>query len=75
MGERLPGLTAKEVVKALEKTGFVAQRQKGSHLTMRHPQTKHTTVITMHPGEMPRVFLKTILKQAGIREDAFRELI
>jgi predicted RNA binding protein YcfA (HicA-like mRNA interferase family) len=30
MGERLPGLTAKEVVKALEKTGFVAQRQKGA---------------------------------------------
>ncbi len=75
MGERLPGLTAREIVKALEKGDFVVQRQKGSHLTMRHPETKHTTVITMHPGEMPRVFLKTILKQAGISENEFRKLL
>jgi len=75
MGERLPILTAKEIVKALEKAGFVVQRQKGSHLTLRHPATKHTTVVTMHPGEFPRVFLKTILKQAGISEDEFRRLL
>ena len=75
MGGRLPGLTAKEIVKALLKAGFISQRQKGSHLPLRHPETKHTTVVTMHSGEVPRVFLKTILKQARISEDEFRTLV
>ena len=75
MGDRLPGLTAREVVKALEKAGFVMQRQKGSHVTLRHPQTKRTTVVSMHPGEVPRFFIRTILKQAGISEAEFRKLI
>ena len=75
MGDRLPILTAKRIVKALKKGGFVSQHQKGSHLTMRHQETKHTTVVTMHPGEFPRVFLKTILKQANISEDEFRKLL
>ena len=75
MGERLPILTAKEIVKALKKGGFVSQRQKGSHLTLRHPGTKHTTVVTMHPGEFPRVFLNTILKQAGISDKEFRKFL
>jgi len=75
MGKRPPGLTAKEIVRALEKAGFVTQRQKGSHLTLRHPVTKYTTVVTMHPGEVPRVFLRTILKQTGMSVEEFERLL
>ena len=33
--------------RALEKGGFVFQRQKGSHATFRHPETKRTTVVPL----------------------------
>lgn len=72
---RLPNLRAKQIIKALEKTGFVFERQKGSHVTLRHPETKHTTVVPVHTTEFPRPLLKLILKQAGLSEDEFRRLL
>lgn len=47
---KLPRLSGKEVRKALEKAGFVAQRQRGSHVFMakESPEGKRVTVIPMH---------------------------
>jgi mRNA interferase HicA len=50
-------------------------RQQGSHATYRHPQTKRTTVVPMHSKELPRWLLKKIIKEAGLTEDEFRELL
>jgi predicted RNA binding protein YcfA (HicA-like mRNA interferase family) len=72
---RLPNLRAKQIIKALERAGFVFERQKGSHVTLRHPETKHTTVVPLHPGEFSRPLLKLILKQSGLSEDEFRNLV
>ncbi|PWB81894.1 MAG: hypothetical protein C3F11_13780 [Methylocystaceae bacterium] len=67
----MPNLTAKELVRALERAGFVFQRQKGSHATFRHPETKRTTVVPFHSGDIKRPLLKMILLQAGLTEDDF----
>jgi predicted RNA binding protein YcfA (HicA-like mRNA interferase family) len=75
MGPRLPGVRAQQIVKALEKAGFEIQRQKGSHVTLRHPQTERTTVIPIHPSEFPRWLLKKIIKDAGLSEEQFRNLL
>lgn len=48
---RLPSLTAREIVRALKRAGFVEDRQKGSHLVLMHPQTKARTVVPVHPGK------------------------
>ena len=34
---RLPTLSARKIIQALEKAGFVLQRQRGSHYQMKHP--------------------------------------
>ncbi|HLD84962.1 MAG TPA: type II toxin-antitoxin system HicA family toxin [archaeon] len=47
---KLPLLTAKEVVKILDKLGFKLKRQKGSHMFFEHPDGR-TTVIPNHPNE------------------------
>ena len=59
----------------LEAAGFVFQRQKGSHATFRHPETKRTTVVPMHVGDVKRPLLKMILQQAGLTEEEFRDLL
>jgi predicted RNA binding protein YcfA (HicA-like mRNA interferase family) len=75
MFARLPGVQAKEIVRALERAGFEFERQKGSHVTLRNPATMRTTVVPMHSGEFPRWLLKRIIKEVGITEDRFRHLL
>ncbi len=73
---RLPGARAKEVIRALERAGFIAEPQKAtSHLLLRHPLTKRTTSVPIHSQELPRWLLKKIIKDAGLDEDTFRSLI
>jgi predicted RNA binding protein YcfA (HicA-like mRNA interferase family) len=72
---RLPSVTAKEIIKALEHAGFQFERQKGSHITLRHPVTMRTTVVPVHSGEFSRWLFKKILKDAGVSEHTFRELL
>jgi len=72
---RLPGVQAKDIVRALEHAGFERERQKGSHVTLRNPTTTRTTVVPMHSGEFPRWLLKKIIKDAGLTEDQFRRYL
>jgi predicted RNA binding protein YcfA (HicA-like mRNA interferase family) len=72
---RLPGVRAKEIINALQKAGFVFQRQKGSHASVRQPESGLTTVVPVHARELPRWLLKKIMKDAGMTEDAFRKLL
>ena len=72
---RLPGVQAKDIVRALERAGFEFERQKGSHVTLRNPDTMRTTVVPMHAGEFPRWLLKRIIKEAGLTEDRFRHYL
>jgi predicted RNA binding protein YcfA (HicA-like mRNA interferase family) len=73
---RLPGVRAKQVIKALEKAGFVVERQNStSHVLMRHPLSRRTTVVPIHSKELPRWLLKKIIKDAGLDEEQFRSLL
>ncbi len=47
---RLPRLKGREVVRALEKAGFVLERTRGSHAFLKHPDGRATTV-PIHSGE------------------------
>ena len=75
MAERLPTVTAKDAIRALERAGFAFQRQRGSHATLRHPGTRRTIVVPMHGGDLKRPLLKIILQQAGLSEEEFRTLL
>ena len=50
MSNKLPLLSAKKVIKALEKANFNLKRQHGSHMFFEHKDGR-TTVIPNHPGE------------------------
>ena len=73
---KLPLISAKELIKVLEKVGFKIIRQKGSHIFLRHNNGK-TTVIPNHPGEkLDRGLLNKILKKdIQISREDFEKLL
>jgi mRNA interferase HicA len=75
MRSRLPALTAREVIRALERYGFEQERQTGSHLTLRHPTLARKAVVPVHRGTLRRRTLFNIIRQAGIAPQDFMELL
>ena len=72
---RLPTITSREMVAALKRAGFLEDDQRGSHLRLWHPTRRLVTTVPIHPGDLPRPLVKAILKQAGIGEVEFAELL
>ncbi|MBK5293699.1 MAG: type II toxin-antitoxin system HicA family toxin, partial [Acidobacteriia bacterium] len=64
---KLPSLTARKVVRALKRAGFVEDRQSGSHLILIHPETKTRTVVPVHPGRTIKApLLRAIVRDANL---------
>ena len=73
---RLPSLTARKVIRALKRIGFVEDRQKGSHLVLIQPETKARTVVPVHAGRtIKEPLLRAIIRDANLSVDAFIELL
>ncbi|MFW6449932.1 MAG: type II toxin-antitoxin system HicA family toxin [Nanoarchaeota archaeon] len=64
---KLPRLSSKKLCKFLEKEGFCAIMQKGSHKFYRHPD-RRTTLVPVHSNkEISRGLLKGILEEIEIK--------
>ena len=74
MSPRLPNITAKKAVNALARGGFDIVDQRGSHVRMRNMEGVQI-VIPMHTGDIKRPLLKAAIKQGGLTEKQFRELL
>lgn len=55
-----------ELVRLLEKNGFVRLRQKGSHLTMVNEISDKQVVVYMHSRPLKTGTVHAILKRAGL---------
>ena len=69
----LPVLKPREVVRALERAGFVHVRQIGSHARM--VRSGAYVTVAMHREDIARGTLKSILSQAGMTADEMLELL
>lgn len=77
MSGRLPQLTAREVIRALERGGFYIERSSGSHHLLVH-RTDHwrRTTVAYHTGkDIPRGTLRNILRQAQLTVHEFLSLL
>jgi predicted RNA binding protein YcfA (HicA-like mRNA interferase family) len=73
---KLPSLTARRVVRALKRAGFVEDRQKGSHLILIQPETNVRTVVPVHPGRtIKEPLLRAIIRDAKVSLEDFIELL
>jgi len=71
---KLPVLSGRECVRALEKAGFGVVRQKGSHLMLARDDPPAYVTVPNHK-ELDRGTLKSILRQAGLSVDEFIALL
>ncbi len=71
---KLTPINSKELIKILEKQGFMAIHQKGSHLRLVDADGRKTTV-PVHSGEKVGVgLLLKILRDTGISRSDFEKL-
>ncbi len=72
---KLPRVTAAKTIRALEKAGFFLARQSGKHRIYKNREGKRVTV-SYHSGKIlhPKV-LKSILGDADLTVEQFKELM
>lgn len=72
---KLPVVKAKRLLKVLLKIGFCKHHQSGSHIQLKHPDGRRTT-IPYHPSkEIRRGTLKGIINDLNIGVEEFIKLI
>jgi predicted RNA binding protein YcfA (HicA-like mRNA interferase family) len=71
---KLPRISGRECVKALEKAGFYIKRQEGSHIILRRNDPFAQLVVPDHK-ELDRGTLRAIIRQAGLGVDEFADLM
>ncbi len=74
---RLPILTGREIIKALERVGFERRNQVGSHVQLigsdKEGSKRLVTVPDHGNKEIPIGTLLSILRQSGLSRDEFLE--
>ena len=69
MTGKLPSVTADRLVAILRRRGFEQVRQSGSHLVLRHPDGRRTTV-PLHKGrDLGKGLLHQIMKDTDLVPD------
>ena len=76
MSAKLPAVSGKQVIAALEKEGWYVKRIRGSHHVLRHPSIPDAIPVPVH-GNRPikRGTLGGILRVAAISRDEFARLL
>jgi len=69
-----PIVRPSELIRTLQKTGFVVKRKSGSHFFLTHPDGRATS-ISVHSRPVPPGTLRAILKQTETPVEKLKELL
>ena len=72
---RLPRVSGKEVVRALERAGFEVQRVRGSHTFLKHPDGRVTSVPVHSRETIGPGLLRSILRDGEMDIEVFRKFL
>ena len=70
---KLPAVKPKELIRRLEKIGFVVDHQTGSHVVMYHENSGKRAVIPYRLKELPKGTLLAIIRESGVPKDEILE--
>lgn len=71
---KLPRISGRDCIKALERAGFKVRRQEGSHVVLRRNEPFGQLVVPDHK-ELDRGTLRAIIRQADLTIDEFVRLL
>ncbi|HEY5297752.1 MAG TPA: type II toxin-antitoxin system HicA family toxin [Verrucomicrobiae bacterium] len=76
MSRHLPAVSGRQLVRALQRVGFVVLRQKGSHVSLERRSGKSywRTVVPLHREIRPGT-LSDILNQSGMSKEELAGLL
>ena len=63
---KLPVVKAKKLIKALLKLGFIVHHQTGSHVQLKHPDGRRTTIPSHASQDIRKGTLKAIINDVDI---------
>jgi predicted RNA binding protein YcfA (HicA-like mRNA interferase family) len=72
---RLPAVTPRQAVRALERCGWKLDRVKGSHHVFRHADHAHRVVVPMHGRDLAKGTLNQIVGASGLDRAEFLKLL
>ncbi|HET7090802.1 MAG TPA: type II toxin-antitoxin system HicA family toxin [Anaerolineae bacterium] len=72
---RLPSVTSRQMIQALQRAGFEVDHQTGSHVVLRRAPDGRRVVVPMHNRDLGRGLTLQIVKSAGLSRDEFVELL
>lgn len=56
-----------DMIKQLQKDGFIVVSQNGSHVKLKNPGTGRTVIVPMHNKDLKKGTEQAIRKQAGLK--------
>ncbi|MCH8268834.1 MAG: type II toxin-antitoxin system HicA family toxin [Acidobacteria bacterium] len=66
----------KQVIRMLEKAGYFVHTTTGSHVQLKHPQKAGRVTVPYHERfDLPKHIIKSIIRQAGLTNEEFFELL
>jgi predicted RNA binding protein YcfA (HicA-like mRNA interferase family) len=72
---RLPAVTPRQAIRALERCGWKLDRVKGSHHVFRHSDHSHRVVVPMHSRDLAKGTLNQIVSASGLDRAKFLKLL
>ena len=71
---KLPRVSGREVVRAFARIGYEVDRQRGSHVVLRHRDPPHRRLVVPDHREVAKGTLRKLIREAGLTVDEFLEL-
>ena len=71
---KLPALKPKEVIRILNRAGFIEVRQAGSHRIFSHPNREQNVAVPFHNRDLKMGTLRGLLSTTGMNPEEFIRL-
>jgi predicted RNA binding protein YcfA (HicA-like mRNA interferase family) len=71
----LPRISGREAVSAFRKLGYEVDRQRGSHIILRHTLPPHRRLTVPDHRELAKGTIRALIREAGITVEDFIALV
>lgn len=72
---KLPSIKPRELIKILNKLGYIEVRQKGSHKHFKKMECENLVTVPFHNKDIKQTTLRSIIKQVNLTIEEFIKLI
>jgi predicted RNA binding protein YcfA (HicA-like mRNA interferase family) len=66
---KLPAIKPRQVIRFLERNGFVLDHTSGSHFIFFHTTSRRRAVVPSHNRDLPKGTLMSLLREAGFSRE------